>query len=70
MVDQSIETVIFEGHLEHKNPKCTKCKSHCFALYQGGTKERMDEFFICKKCNILYKLPDEKKCNFMEENHA
>jgi hypothetical protein len=70
MVDPIIETVIFEGLLEHKNPKCTKCNNHCFALYQGGIKERMDDFFICKKCNILYKLPDEKKCNFMEENHA
>ena len=66
MVDPIIETVMFDGLLEHKNPKCTKCKSHCFALYQGGTKERMDAFFICKKCNILYKLPHEKRCDLME----
>jgi len=58
--------VIFEGILEHKNPKCPKCESHCFALYQGGKKERMEEFFTCKKCNILYKMPLEKRCDLME----
>ena len=70
MVKSELKTIVFDGILEHKNPKCSKCQSLCFALYQGGIKERMNEFFICKKCNILYKLPDEKKCNFMEENHA
>ena len=58
--------MVFQGILEHKNPICPKCESHCFALYQGGSKERVEEFFTCKKCSILYKMPSEKKCKFTE----
>jgi len=67
MVTSTNAVVVFEGILEHKNPKCPKCESYCFALYQGGSKERLEEFFTCKRCNILYKLPSEKRCDFTEE---
>ena len=67
MVASTNTIVVFEGVLEHKNPRCSKCDSQCFALYQGGRKERVEEFFTCKKCNILYKMPLEKKCDLMEE---
>ena len=70
MIASKLKTIVFEGILEHKNPKCSKCQSHCFSLYQGGTKERLEEVYICKKCNILYSLPDEKKCDLMEEHHV
>ena len=51
MVNSKMKTVVFEGILEHKNPKCSKCQSRCFSLYQGGAKERLEKIFICKKCN-------------------
>jgi|TARA_B110000881_G_C18196086_1_gene327201 hypothetical protein len=70
MVASELKTIVFEGILEHKNPKCSKCQSHCFALYQGGAKERLEEVYICKKCNILYSLPGEKKCDLMEVHHV
>ena len=68
MVDSKLKTIVFDGILEHKNPKCSKCQGYCFALYQGGRKERVEEFFSCKKCNILYTMPSEKRCEFMEDN--
>ena len=70
MVASELKTIVFEGILEHKNPKCSKCQRHCFALYQGGAKERLEEVYICKKCNILYSLPGEKKCDLMEVHHV
>ena len=59
---------VFEGNLDHKNPSCEKCGSHTYALYQGGKKERLDDTFVCKSCNIIYKLPNPKKCSLSEMN--
>ena len=70
MVASQLKTIVFEGILEHKNPKCSKCQSRCFSLYQGGAKERLEKIFICKKCNILYTLPEKKKCDLMEVHHV
>jgi len=70
MVASELKTIVFEGILEHKNPKCSKCQSRCFSLYQGGAKERLEKIFICKKCNILYTLPEKKKCDLMEVHHV
>ena len=70
MVASELKTIVFEGILEHKNPKCSKCQSRCFSLYQGGAKERLEKIFICKKCNILYTLPEKKKCDYMEVHHV
>ena len=70
MVNSKMKTVVFEGILEHKNPKCSKCQSHCFSLYQGGIKQLLKETYICKKCNILYTLPDEKKCDYIGVSHV
>lgn len=56
----------FEGLLDHKNPTCEQCGSHCYALYRGGKKERMADLFVCKNCSILYTLPSKKKCEFTE----
>ena len=58
----------FDGVLNHKNPVCQECGSHCFALYSGGVKEKMAEMFVCKNCNIIYTLPEKKKCEFTEVN--
>ena len=70
MIASELKTIVFEGILEHKNPKCSKCQSNCFSLYQGGAKERLEKIFICKKCNILYTLPEKKKCDYMEVHHV
>ena len=56
----------FQGVLDHKNPTCEECNSHCYALYRGGKKEKMVEMFVCKNCNIIYTLPDKKKCVLTE----
>ncbi len=56
----------FVGLLDHKNPTCEKCGSHCYALYRGGKKEKMADLFVCKNCNMLYTLPSKKKCEFTE----
>ncbi len=56
----------FVGLLDHKNPTCELCGSHCYALYRGGKKEKMADLFVCKNCNFLYTLPDKKKCEFTE----
>ena len=56
----------FNGLLDHKNPKCSQCNYHCYALYRGGKKERMANMFVCKNCNILYTLSSKKKCEFTE----
>ena len=59
-------TKIFTGLLDHKNPVCTKCGVHCFSLYQGGKKDRVQDLFFCKNCNTIYELPEKKKCEFTE----
>ena len=59
-------TKTFTGLLGHKNPVCTKCGVHCFSLYQGGKKDRVQEVFICKNCKTIYELPEKKKCEFTE----
>ena len=56
----------FNGLLDHKNPKCSKCNCHCYTLYRGGKKERMGDMFVCKNCNIIYTLPAKKRCEFTE----
>lgn len=58
----------FPGLLHHKNPKCAECNSHCYALYSGGKKDRLAEMYVCKNCNIIFKLPSKKKCEFTEVN--
>jgi len=57
----------FEGVLSHKNPKCEECGRHCYQLYSGGNKETVTELFQCRNCNILYTLPNKKRCVFTEE---
>jgi len=57
---------IFQGLLNHKNPKCEECYRHCYSLYRGGKKEKMTEMYVCKNCNIIYTLPEKKKCEFTE----
>ena len=59
-------TKIFTGLLGHKNPVCTKCGVHCFSLYQGGKKDRVQEVCICKICKTIYELPENKRCEFTE----
>ena len=56
----------FTGLLDHKNPVCPQCGVHCFSLYQGGKKDRVQEIFICKNCKTIYELPENKKCEFTE----
>ena len=68
MVASKMIIKVFEGRLGHKNPLCEKCGNHTYALYQGGKKERLDDTFVCKSCNIIYKLPNPKKCNLSEMN--
>jgi len=64
---QGMKVKTFSGLLNHKNPNCENCGSHCFSLYQGGKKERLPELYVCKNCNIIYILPSRKKCEYMEE---
>ena len=59
-------TKTFTGLLDHKNPVCPKCEVHCFSLYQGGKKDKVQEIFICKNCKTIYELPEKKKCEFTE----
>jgi len=59
-------TKTFTGLLSHKNPVCPECGVHCFSLYQGGKKDRVQGLFICKNCKTIYKLPEKKKCEFTE----
>ena len=63
---QGMKIRTFHGLLNHKNPTCTECSSHCYALYRGGKKEKT-AMFVCKNCNVIYTLPDQKKCEFTEE---
>jgi len=56
----------YVGILDHKNPTCERCGNHCYTLYRGGKKEKMVDLFVCKNCNILYSLPNKKKCEFTE----
>jgi len=63
---QGMKIRTFQGLLDHKNPKCEECTSHCYALYRGGKKEKMGDLFVCKNCDIIYALPDKKMCEFME----
>ena len=56
----------YVGILDHKNPTCEKCGSHCYTLYRGGKKEKMTDLFVCKNCNILYTIPSKKRCEFTE----
>ena len=56
---------IFDGELIHQNPICTECNSHCYSLYIGGRKDKMQDMYFCKKCKIIYKLPQNKKCNIV-----
>jgi len=63
---QGMNIRTFQGLLDHKNPQCEECSSHCYALYRGGKKEKMVEMFVCKNCNIIYVLPDKKKCVLTE----
>jgi len=57
---------IFSGLLDHKNPVCPQCKVQCFSIYQGGRKDRVEDLFICKTCKTIYQLPEDKKCEFTE----
>jgi len=57
----------FGGTLQHKNPICDECGSHCFSLYSGGKKERVTELYVCRNCKIIFTLPIEKKCEFTKE---
>ncbi len=66
MVTSETTMKTFEGMLGHKNPECEKCGSHTYAIYQGGNKEKLADAFVCKVCNIIYKLPTPKKCEFSE----
>ena len=63
---QGMEVRTFKGILDHKNPSCDMCSGHCYALYQGGKKDKLADMYVCKKCNIIYQLPTIKKCKFME----
>jgi len=65
-ITQGMGIRIFDGLLDHKNPKCRECGSHCFALYRGGRKEKITEMFVCKNCNIIYTLSEKKRCEFTE----
>ncbi len=56
----------FDGKLTHKNPVCKECDRQCYSLYSGGRKDRLEDTFVCKKCNIIYKLPSPPKCLFSE----
>jgi len=58
---QGMKVKTFSGILNHKNPTCEQCGSHCYALYRGGKKEKMADLFVCKNCNLLYTLPTTKK---------
>ena len=66
MVDQQMETKMFLGVLDHKNPHCEVCSGHTMSLYSGGKKDRMSSTFLCSKCGIIYVLPPKKKCKFTE----
>ena len=57
---------IFEGELTHQNPICTECNNHTYTLYVGGRKDKVENMFFCKKCEIIYKLPTRKKCKDVE----
>ena len=59
-------TKTFTGLLDHKNPVCPDCKIRCFSLYQGGKKDKVQEMFICKNCQTIYELPENKRCEFTE----
>ena len=56
----------FQGVLDHKNPRCESCSKHCFSLYRGGKKDRVEQIYFCKNCSIIYQLPNQKKCKFTE----
>ena len=58
---------IFDGLLQHKNPICETCGVHCFSIYQGGKKDKVEDVFRCAKCNTLYHLSENKRCEFTEE---
>ncbi len=66
MVTSGMTIKVFEGRLGHKNPECESCGSHTYSLYHGGKKERLDDAFVCKRCSIIYKLPNQTKCEFTE----
>ena len=57
---------IFEGELTHQNPICAKCSNHCYTLYAGGRKDRVEDMYFCKRCKIIYKVPSKKKCKYTE----
>ena len=61
-------TRTFTGLLDHKNPVCPECNVQCFSLYQGGKKDKVQDLFICKKCQTIYNLPKKGKCEFTEAN--
>jgi len=58
----------FTGLLNHQNPSCEECGSHCFSLYSGGKKERVGDMYVCKNCKIIYSLPNSAKCEFTEND--
>ncbi len=64
---QGMKIRTFHGLLDHKNPTCTECSSHCYALYRGGKKEKT-AMFVCKNCSIIYTLSTKTKCEFTEVN--
>ena len=63
---QGMKIKTFQGLLDHKNPKCETCEKLCYALYRGGKKERIADFFVCKHCSIFYTLPNKKRCTLTE----
>jgi len=63
---QGMRVKTFDGILEHQNPNCEKCGAHCFSLYSGGKKERLTAMYVCKNCQVIYLLPNQKKCEFTE----
>ena len=62
----AMTTKIFQGLLAHKNPTCEICGVTCFSVYNGGTKDRIKDLFFCRKCKIMYQLPEKKICEFTE----
>jgi len=66
-IEEGMSIRNFVGLLDHKNPTCEECGSHCYALYRGGKKEKMADLYVCKNCNVLYTLPSKKNCEFTEE---
>ncbi len=59
----------FSGLLNHKNPTCEQCGSHCYALYRGGKKEKMADLLFAKTATYSTLFLQRRSVSLRRYNH-